>query len=66
MKNKAKDDVFRSAASIVDEAMLSVIKPGDPEASVPAPGLLEACSIYHDPFLIAIQITDLPVLFTMI
>lgn len=40
VKNKAKDDVFRSAASIVDEAMLSVIKPGDPEASVPAPGLL--------------------------
>lgn len=40
IKNKAREDVFRSAAAIVEDAILKEIKPEDPEASVPKPGLL--------------------------
>ena len=40
IKNKAREDVFRSAAAIVEDAILKEIKPKDPEASVPKPGLL--------------------------
>ncbi|KAK8378757.1 hypothetical protein O3P69_009459 [Scylla paramamosain] len=40
IKNKAREDVFRSAAAIMEDAILKEIKPEDPEASVPKPGLL--------------------------
>ena len=40
IKNKAREDVLRSAAAIVEDAILKEIKPEDPEASVPKPGLL--------------------------
>lgn len=47
VKDKASDDVFKSAAAIVESVMINAIDPSQPHPAMPDPSLLTRVANYH-------------------